>query len=163
MNENRITALVAACYAAAMDCYRINGEEPYRHDRYQPAYDRRCRLITALADGDDDLARDFDDLLYDITNEGEASAQQHFRRIVAELAQARAAEIADRAEAIVYDRAHGSDVAVWVETLRETATAPAVAHLTAEAIVAAAEARDWWRPTMTDRAAVVAEIDAARR
>jgi hypothetical protein len=41
--------------------------------------------------------------------------------MVANLAQERAAEIADRAEAIVADRAAGFDVAVWVETLRETA------------------------------------------
>jgi hypothetical protein len=126
------------------------------------ASDRRDRLVAAVADGDEELGRSFDDVLYDITNEGHSSAQEHFRRIVAELAQERAEAVADSAEAIVGDRAAGFDVTVWAEALREKATAPAVAHLDAEAIVAAAEARDWWRPTMTDRAAVVAEIVAAR-
>jgi hypothetical protein len=78
--HNTLTlALVAACYAAAMDGYRINGEEPYRHDLYTVAEDRRRRLVAAVADGDDELARRWDDALFDITNDGEHHAQRVFR------------------------------------------------------------------------------------
>lgn len=59
--------------------------DPYVHADYRRWEDRQRRLINALADGDDELARAFFEACFDITHDGVAHMVQTFNRIRSDL------------------------------------------------------------------------------
>ncbi|ATN94065.1 hypothetical protein J4U01_gp093 [Mycobacterium phage Kumao] len=90
MDTKLIDALIEAIVAENIKRYEANAAQPYVHEVYQAHEDRIFRLVAALADGDDDLERLFNDALFDITFDGVDWARKVYRDLKAELESARA-------------------------------------------------------------------------
>jgi len=76
-------ALIDGIWDAHQACYEANAvwdTSPGARRRYDEAEGRRRRLIAALCDGDDDLARWLDDHIFDLIDEGPAWLGRMFRQ-----------------------------------------------------------------------------------
>lgn len=71
-------------HEAGLRRHAADAADPYVHADYHWE-DRQRRLIDALADGDDELARAFFEACFDITHDGVAHMVQTFNRIRSDL------------------------------------------------------------------------------